>query len=441
MRAANSLWRCLLTGGRPTRSRSAVAGPDQQELWNWVWAAPGLTSRGFAPEEQRATTVPRADKPAAGQVRLRAGTVSAIFDASSGALREVRDGSRTFALAGPQLSFARPAVSSDVQWLAVADAAAKAAWTSSPADPSLSVRLDAPQLANNIEITVDYPRNVTWVGFQLEISPDGRSWNTIYDATRRSGDGRLFAFPPRKLTALRLSHFRRSDGQAVTVKGVRVGYAATRFPAGSNAKAAVSSGAGRDSRTGKPAAWVESTGGAGVTRFRWTLQADGALRLDYQYTLAGEYAYYGDLLRLSRGAIALHPLARRGPLSRVAKPAARRLARRTRNCAAMRFSPARTGTIPESQGYFAGLRWARLEGAGGPLWVSSAQPDIYLRIGTPRFSLMNTSPDFPAGDLSFLHAIPAIGSKFATPESSGPLSQPSKAPGAQTGSLVFRFGR
>ena len=96
--------------------------------------------------------------------------------------------------------------------------------------------------ADNIEITADYPRNVTWVGFQLEISPDGRIWKTIYDATRRSGDGKLFAFPPRKLAALRLSHFRRSDGQAVTVRGVRVGYAAARFPAGSNAKAAVSSG-------------------------------------------------------------------------------------------------------------------------------------------------------------------------------------------------------
>ena len=105
------------------------------------------------------------------------------------------------------------------------------------------------------------------------------------------------------------------------------------------------------------------------------------------------------------------------------------------------IQPGESWDYPESQGYFAGLRWARLDGAGGPLWVGSAQPDLYLRIGTPRVSLMNTSPDFPAGDLSFLHAIPAIGSKFATPENSGPLSQSSKASGAHTGSLVFRLGR
>ena len=74
------------------------------------------------------------------------------------------------------------------------------------------------------------------------------------------------------------------------------------------------------------------------------------------------------------------------------------------------------------------------------MWVTSAQPDLYLRIGTPRFSLVNTSPDFPAGDLSFLHAIPAIGQKFIAPENNGPMSQWSKASGAHTGSLIFRFG-
>jgi hypothetical protein len=302
------------------------------------------------------------------------------------------------------------------------------------------VRLDAPQLANNIEITVDYPRNVTWVGYRLEVSPDGRNWKTIYDATRRSGDGKLFAFPPRELAALRVSHFRRSDGQAVTVKGVRVGYAAARFPAGSNAKAAVSSGAGRDPRTGKPAAWVESAGGAGLTRFRWTLQADGALRLDYQYTLEGQYAYYGITFDYPEEQLRSIRWLGDGPY-RVWQNRLRGASLGVHEIARNEIQPGESWEYPESQGYFAGLRWARLDGAGGPLWVASAQPDIYLRIGTPRFSLMNTSPDFPAGDLSFLHAIPAIGSKFATPENSGPLSQSSKTSGEHTGSLVFQFGR
>ena len=418
----------------------AAAGPDRQELWNWVWAAPGLASHAFAPEAQRAAAAPRADKPSAGEVRLRAGTLSAIFDASSGMLREVRDDSRTFALAGPQLAFARPAVARDIQWLALADAAAKTAWTSSPADPALTLRLETSQSANNIEVTVDLPRNITWAGFRLEISPDGRSWKTIFDATRRPGDGILYAFPPQKLAVLRLSHFRRSDGQAVTLKAVRVGYAAARFPAASNAKAAVSSGAGRDPRTGKPAAWVESAGGAGLTRFRWTLQADGALRLDYQYTLEGEYVYHGISFDYPEEKLLSFRWLGEGPY-RVWQNRLRGTWLGVHEIARNEVQPGENWDYPESQGYFADLHWARLDGAGGPLLVSSAQPDVYLRVGTPRDSLMNTSPDFPAGDLSFLHAIPAIGSKFATPENSGPLSQPSKAAGAYTGSLIFQFGR
>ena len=296
-----------------------------------------------------------------------------------------------------------------------------------------------PQSANNIEVTVDLPRSITWAGFQLEISPDGRSWKTVFDATRRPGDGILYPFPPQRVAALRLSRFRRSDGQAVTLRGVRVAYAAARFPAGSNAKAAVSSGAGRDPRTGKPAAWIESAG-SGLTRFRWTLLADGALRLDYQYTLNGEYVYHGITFDYPEEKLLSFRWLGEGPY-RVWQNRLRGTSLGVHEIARNEVQPGENWDYPESQGYFAGLRWARFDGAGGPLLVSIARPDVYLRVGTPRVTLMNTTPDFPAGDLSFLHAIAAMGSKFAAPESSGPLSQPSKASGEYTGSLIFQFGR
>ena len=72
--------------------------------------------------------------------------------------------------------------------------------------------------------------------------------------------------------------------------------------------------------------------------------------------------------------------------------------------------------------------------------VSSLRPGTYLRIGTPRISHPFTTVAFPAGDLSFLESIPAIGSKFITPEKTGPSSQPAKAAGLHSGSLVFRVG-
>jgi len=40
----------------------------------------------------------------------------------------------------------------------------------------------------------------------------------------------------------------------------------------------------------------------------------------------------------------------------------------------------------------------------------------YLRVGTPRISHSQTSVAFPAGQLSYLHAIAAMGSKFIATE-------------------------
>ena len=72
--------------------------------------------------------------------------------------------------------------------------------------------------------------------------------------------------------------------------------------------------------------------------------------------------------------------------------------------------------------------------------TSSNNPATYLRVGTPRSSHPTTSVDFPAGDLSFLHAIPGMGSKFKTAEVSGPSAQPAKATGIYRGTLVFFTG-
>jgi len=72
--------------------------------------------------------------------------------------------------------------------------------------------------------------------------------------------------------------------------------------------------------------------------------------------------------------------------------------------------------------------------------VKGASPDVFLRCGTPRISHQNTTVDFPAGDLSFLHAIPAIGSKIITPEKRGPTSQPAQADGHYRGSIEIDLG-
>lgn len=82
------------------------------------------------------------------------------------------------------------------------------------------------------------------------------------------------------------------------------------------------------------------------------------------------------------------------------------------------------------------MRWQ----AGGAFTIFHSAPGTCLRVGTPRISHVSTTIDFPAGDLSLLHAIPAIGSKGKPAEQAGPQSQWAKASGRYEGALVFRFG-
>lgn len=77
---------------------------------------------------------------------------------------------------------------------------------------------------------------------------------------------------------------------------------------------------------------------------------------------------------------------------------------------------------PEFKGYFSNFYWMRLETARQPFTIVCADEDVYLRLFTPGNppKTYNTAPPFPDGDLSFMHAIPPIGTKSQKPENMGP---------------------
>ncbi len=85
-----------------------------------------------------------------------------------------------------------------------------------------------------------------------------------------------------------------------------------------------------------------------------------------------------------------------------------------------------------------------------PITVVSDTEDLFLRVLTPHYGVdpTFTAVAFPEGDISFLHAIAPIGTKFDGPETLGPESQmnvsvgdnPTQHMGAYTARLFFRFG-
>jgi hypothetical protein len=82
------------------------------------------------------------------------------------------------------------------------------------------------------------------------------------------------------------------------------------------------------------------------------------------------------------------------------------------------------------------------ETADGPLTVVTDRDSLFFRVYRqpegyePRHAKMI----WPAGDISFLHAIPPIGTKFLDPGRLGPQGEKTKASGLYEGRLFFYFG-
>lgn len=82
---------------------------------------------------------------------------------------------------------------------------------------------------------------------------------------------------------------------------------------------------------------------------------------------------------------------------------------------------------PEFKGYHSGVYWVRIIGKDSPDFMTYIHSkDIFLRMLTPVAPKApgNTIIEYPQGDISFLHGINAIGTKFTEASFSGPQSSP-----------------
>jgi hypothetical protein len=392
-------------------------GHDGKLLSNWSWATPALAERLAAPARATGTVARHIAEHVMG---MSVGELSATFDPATGMLLSLRRGGQLAALAnGPRLVYARPKSAGKPEWLAFA-----------VEDKANGLyQLAAPRLANTIEIDADF-KKTAYGSFKLELSPDGQRWTTVFDASRREGDGKTYDFPPQPVHAVRLSGMRGAEGQAITPGALRLGYAAARFPGPFEFASSHSSGAAADGKS----AWLEVKGGAGLGSVRWTMHANGELQLDYTYALEGDFLYHGITFDHPEAAIKSVRWLGKGPYrSWQNRQHGSWLGVHDNPYAALQ--PGESWAFPESQGFFAGVRWARL----GALTLTAPAGETHLRLGTPRISHVNTSVEFPAGDLSLMHAIPAMGEKFVPADQLGPGGAAARASGQYQGRVVFRL--
>ena len=102
------------------------------------------------------------------------------------------------------------------------------------------------------------------------------------------------------------------------------------------------------------------------------------------------------------------------------------------------YNDAMTGipplTYPEFKGYYSQLYWAKFITTGQSFTIATSSEDVFLRLFTPKNPevVYNTAPPFPSGDISFMQAIPAIGTKSQKPENMGPSGRKN---------IYFDFGK
>lgn len=160
---------------------------------------------------------------------------------------------------------------------------------------------------------------------------------------------------------------------------------------------------------------------------KWTIRGDGLLEMETAYEPADQCLFAGITFSFPEENIAGMKWLGNGPY-RVYK---NRMKGTEFGLWEKSYNNSVTGesafVYPEFKGYHSGMVWVKIMGKSCPdFTVYIHSNDIFFRMLTPQVPLhpRNTTIHYPPGDLSFLHGISAIGTKFTDPPASGPQSFP-----------------
>ena len=182
--------------------------------------------------------------------------------------------------------------------------------------------------------------------------------------------------------------------------------------------------------------------------FAWTAYPSGLLQLDYTYRPSNEMEMAGITFDFPENEITGAELLAKGPYrvyNNRMKGGCLGLWNKTYN----NTITGESWDYPEFKGYYALLYGMKLN-CKTPFEVYSATEDIILHLFTPNVqqkypvSKNYTNPKYPKGNISFMDAIPSVGTKFSKAENYGPQSQKHSFKGYSglsdlKGRLYFKF--
>ncbi len=155
---------------------------------------------------------------------------------------------------------------------------------------------------------------------------------------------------------------------------------------------------------------------------QWTALSDGWLRLDYAYTLDGDYDIAGITFDYPEAGVTDATLLADGPY-RVWKNRMKGVAYGVHHKTYNNTITGQTWEYPEFKGYYSRFTAMQLNSKDARLTLLSPTEDVFLHLFTPekpQYMSKNVDPAFPDGQLSLLKCIPAVGTKFSKAADEGP---------------------
>ena len=182
----------------------------------------------------------------------------------------------------------------------------------------------------------------------------------------------------------------------------------------------------------------------GSFKLQWKFKTGKPVQLNYSYSMKGPQDYMGITFNYPEANITGMRWLGQGPY-RVWK---NRMKGQQYGVWQKAYNNTVTGEnwiYPEFKGWHADVGWVTIQNTEADFTVYTGNENVFLQMLQPQkpegAKNENTSPPFPAGNIGFMHAISAIGTKFQPAEVMGPQSQKNMqlnyAP--LTGTLFFDF--
>ncbi|MBN2412962.1 glycoside hydrolase family 2 [candidate division KSB1 bacterium] len=180
---------------------------------------------------------------------------------------------------------------------------------------------------------------------------------------------------------------------------------------------------------------------ANFRNLKWTVYGSGWLKCEYNYDLYGYFDFMGLSFRCPEDKILGMKWLGDGPY-RVWKNRRKGVTLNVWENEYNDTTPGESWDYPEFKGYYSDFNWAVINTTEAPITVLTETDDLFFRMLTPKSGRdpRSTIAPFPRGDISFLHGIAPIGTKFQRPENTGPSGEQNKANGEYGGVLYFYFG-